>query len=114
MNANNLYYTASSVPTYDIAAARTNEKTIMETLRLFNPHAQMNSHSFIFRLPTETLDSIFIDCARDYHSKDSGYPSQTVPSWVNVSLPFGPTFRDVGVLDEGIIGQVETGTIEAT
>ncbi|KAF8555378.1 hypothetical protein OG21DRAFT_913352 [Imleria badia] len=35
-----------------------------------------------FRLPTETLGTIFIYCARDYYS---GVPIPIAPSWVNVS-----------------------------
>ena len=78
---------ASSVPTYDIAITPTNEETITEesaSLSLYAP-SQINSHSFIFRLPTEILESTFIDCARDYYNEDSGPRTPTVPPWVNVS-----------------------------
>ncbi|KAF8559424.1 hypothetical protein OG21DRAFT_1368133, partial [Imleria badia] len=46
---------------------------------------QRNSPSFIFRLPIEILEIIFIHCARDYYTKDGRRPTPTVPSWVNVS-----------------------------
>ena len=87
MDESNLY-SASSLPVYDMAIEHTaddSEDPITKNSGSFDPYAQMNSHSFIFRLPTEILESIFIDCARDYHSKDDAHPTPTVPSWVNVS-----------------------------
>ena len=84
MIANNSYPT-SSVPRYDVAITRTDEEPTQQHSRSFNIHVQTDSPPFIFRLPTEILESIFIDCARDHHSKDNGRPIQTVPRWVNVS-----------------------------
>ena len=45
----------------------------------------MDSLSPVCRLPIEILEPIFIHCACDYHNDDSGYPTQRVPSWVNIS-----------------------------
>ncbi|KAF8550389.1 hypothetical protein OG21DRAFT_419864 [Imleria badia] len=84
MNPNNPY-SASSVPTYNIAMPRTDEGTVAQKLGLLDLYAQIDSHSFIFRLPTEILESIFIDCARDHHSKENDFLGQPVPNWVNVS-----------------------------
>ncbi|KAF8555397.1 hypothetical protein OG21DRAFT_913855 [Imleria badia] len=52
---------------------------------LFNISAQRNPPSFISRLPTETLEAIFIHGACDYHSEASGHAIASAPSWVNVS-----------------------------
>lgn len=72
----------ASMSTYHMAVARADEKIMRLKLELSNAYAERNSLSFIFRLPTETLESIFIYCARDYHvsSEDSDFPN-----WVNVS-----------------------------
>ncbi|KAF8123769.1 hypothetical protein EV363DRAFT_1355391 [Boletus edulis] len=51
---------------------------------LSNLHTSRNPYAFISRLPTETLQDIFIHCARDYHYHNL-YPTKSVPSWVNVS-----------------------------
>ncbi|KAF8449470.1 hypothetical protein L210DRAFT_2664781 [Boletus edulis BED1] len=48
-------------------------------------HASTNAHPFIFRLPTEILEDIFIQCASDYHCEHDGRPRSAAPSWVNVS-----------------------------
>ncbi|KAF8420965.1 hypothetical protein L210DRAFT_3573896, partial [Boletus edulis BED1] len=40
---------------------------------------------FIFRLPNEILEVIFIQCASDYHCELFGRPTWAAPSWVNVS-----------------------------
>lgn len=40
---------------------------------------------FISRLPTESLEAIFIQRACDYHSLLDGVPLPSAPSWVNVS-----------------------------
>ncbi|KAF8433056.1 hypothetical protein L210DRAFT_427098 [Boletus edulis BED1] len=52
---------------------------------LSNLHTPWNTHPFIFRLPTEMLEDIFIRCASDYHYKHDGRPIWAAPSWVNVS-----------------------------
>ncbi|KAF8138972.1 hypothetical protein EV363DRAFT_554185 [Boletus edulis] len=52
---------------------------------LSNLHTPWNTHPFIFRLPTEMLEHIFIRCASDYHYKHDGRPIWAAPSWVNVS-----------------------------
>lgn len=50
-----------------------------------NLWTRRNDFSLISRLPTETLASIFIYGARDYHRDcDRRHFTQTVPSWVNV------------------------------
>ncbi|KAF8136118.1 hypothetical protein EV363DRAFT_1428578 [Boletus edulis] len=46
--------------------------------------SNLHTYAFISRLPTETLQDIFIHCARDYHYQNL-YPTVSVPSWVNVS-----------------------------
>ncbi|KAF8123761.1 hypothetical protein EV363DRAFT_1403625 [Boletus edulis] len=51
---------------------------------LSNLHTLRNPYPFISRLPTETLQDIFIHRARDYHYRHL-YPRKSVPSWVNVS-----------------------------
>ena len=40
---------------------------------------------FIHRLPTETLEAIFVQRAHDYFREATGRPIPTAPSWVNVS-----------------------------
>ncbi|KAI9574261.1 hypothetical protein HD554DRAFT_16260 [Boletus coccyginus] len=65
------------VPTFDTLTACT-EETVRQT-----PYT--NRNSFIFRLPSEILETIFIHCARDYHSTASGHRTPTAPRWVNVS-----------------------------
>ncbi|KAF8432459.1 hypothetical protein L210DRAFT_3763916 [Boletus edulis BED1] len=50
-----------------------------------NLHTLRNPYPFVSRLPTETLQDIFIHCARDYHYHQGLYPTKSVPSWVNVS-----------------------------
>ena len=40
---------------------------------------------FIYRLPTETLEGIFIQCAHDYYGAYRGFPIPCAPSWVSVS-----------------------------
>ena len=47
--------------------------------------AERNSLPYVFCLPTETLEDIFIQRARDYQSWQGGLPRPTVPNWVNVS-----------------------------
>ncbi|KAF8550385.1 hypothetical protein OG21DRAFT_1370924, partial [Imleria badia] len=61
------------------------ERIIGLRLELLNLYSQRNSLSFNFRLPLETLETIFIHCARAYHDEDPGSLTPTVPSWVNVS-----------------------------
>ncbi|KAF8432452.1 hypothetical protein L210DRAFT_2842267 [Boletus edulis BED1] len=60
----------------------------MEAMRqdsvLSSLHTSRNPYPFISRLPTETLQDIFIHCTRDYHYQHL-YPTKYVPSWVNVS-----------------------------
>ncbi|KAF8555377.1 hypothetical protein OG21DRAFT_1496328 [Imleria badia] len=68
-----------------MAQAHIGEEIINQKLVLSNLCTQWNSHSFIFRLPTETLETVFIHCARDHYSEDRGDPIPTAPSWVNVS-----------------------------
>ncbi|KAF8415732.1 hypothetical protein L210DRAFT_2613731 [Boletus edulis BED1] len=46
--------------------------------------SNLHTYAFISRLPTETLQDIFIHCARDYHYQHL-CPTGFVPSWVNVS-----------------------------
>ncbi|KAF8555379.1 hypothetical protein OG21DRAFT_913367 [Imleria badia] len=48
-------------------------------------HADTSSICSICRLPTETLEDIFIQQARDYYSENGSHPTRTLPSWVNVS-----------------------------
>lgn len=50
-----------------------------------NLSSQTNPRSFIFRLPTETLESIFIHGAHEHFSEHGGDHIRTAPSWVNVS-----------------------------
>ncbi|KAF8119732.1 hypothetical protein EV363DRAFT_1461222 [Boletus edulis] len=57
---------------------------------------QGNSRCFVYRLPTETLGTIFIHCACEYHSTASGHPIPTAPSWVNVSY-VSRRWRDVAL-----------------
>ncbi|KAF8555398.1 hypothetical protein OG21DRAFT_913821 [Imleria badia] len=68
-----------------MAVPRTDEEIITTKLVSFDLYSETSSLSFIFRLPTETLEDIFIQQARDYHSENGGHPTPTLPSWVNVS-----------------------------
>ena len=63
--------------------ARVDEEIARQKSLLTNLLAYRNSLTFISRLPTETMQTIFIHCARDSH----GLPNRrhAVPSWVNVS-----------------------------
>ena len=76
-----------TLPTFDTAThvVRMDQEPIRQRSRLFNSCAERNSLPFIFRLPTEILEIIFIHRARDYHSKASCDSTPTVPSWVNIS-----------------------------
>ena len=67
------------------AQACIDEEIAKQILSLCNLRTRRNSFSLISRLPTETLATIFIHCAHDYHREDRGYVIRTVPSWVNVS-----------------------------
>ncbi|KAF8555395.1 hypothetical protein OG21DRAFT_1602946 [Imleria badia] len=78
-------HSASSVSESTLAIARTDEGILGTNSLSSDLHAGRNSLSRIFRLPIELLEPIFIYGARDYHSKDRGLPTPTVPSWVNVS-----------------------------
>ncbi|KAF8437140.1 hypothetical protein L210DRAFT_3546966 [Boletus edulis BED1] len=50
-----------------------------------NLHIKTTPPCFIYRLPAETLEAIFIHCASNYHGEDTGYPTLAAPGWVNVS-----------------------------
>lgn len=63
MDANNPYPVAS-MSTYDMAIAQADAKITRLKLALSSAYAERDSLSFIFRLPTGILESIFIDCAR--------------------------------------------------
>ncbi|KAN0075503.1 hypothetical protein V8E55_011526 [Tylopilus felleus] len=76
-NVNNLYVAVSAT----MGTPRTDE----DITRTFTPLTNRNTPSFVFRLPTETLQAIFIHGAYDHYSKDNGFPIRTPPSWVNVS-----------------------------
>ena len=52
------------------------EQNTRPKLVLFN---FQSSKEFILRLPTETLDAIFITCALNYHSEDRGRTTLTPP-----------------------------------
>jgi len=58
-----------------------------QTSVLFNPNVQGFSFPFVFRLPTEILETIFILCAREYQDRDrwTCFDTLDVPSWVNIS-----------------------------
>ncbi|KAF8437278.1 hypothetical protein L210DRAFT_3547373 [Boletus edulis BED1] len=79
------------MPIPDIAVAaqacRVDEEIAKQigSLTLCDLQTQRNSFLPISRLPTETLAAIFIISARDYHNTRNGYPTRTVPDWVNVS-----------------------------
>ncbi|KAF8555580.1 hypothetical protein OG21DRAFT_1507596 [Imleria badia] len=62
--------------------AHVEEEITRHKLALSNLYTQINSFSFIFRLPTEILATIFILCARDYHTKDY---ILSQPTWLNLS-----------------------------
>ncbi|KAF8437158.1 hypothetical protein L210DRAFT_3356803, partial [Boletus edulis BED1] len=76
-----------SIPDMAVAAtARRLDEEIAKQIRLLcDLQTQRNSCSLISRLPTETLAAIFVCSARDYHSTHDGSPTETAPSWVNVS-----------------------------
>ena len=76
-NVNNLHVAVSAT----MGTPRTDE----DITRTFTPLINRNTPSFVFRLPTETLQAIFIHGAYDHYSKDNGFPIRTPPSWVNVS-----------------------------
>ena len=76
-NVNNLHVAVSAT----MGTPRTDE----DITRTFTPLINRNTPSFVFRLPTETLQAIFIHGAYDYYSKDNGFSIWTPPSWVNVS-----------------------------
>ncbi|KAF8433045.1 hypothetical protein L210DRAFT_3486677 [Boletus edulis BED1] len=61
------------------------EEVMGQKSALSNFHAPWNAHPFIFRLPPEVLEDIFIQCASDYHCEHDGTPTSAAPSWVNVS-----------------------------
>ncbi|KAF8138982.1 hypothetical protein EV363DRAFT_1315461 [Boletus edulis] len=62
------------------------EEVMGQKSALSNLYAPWNARPFIFRLPTEILEDIFIQCASDYHCEHNGSsPTSDVPSWVNVS-----------------------------
>ena len=67
------------------AQACIDEEITKQILSLCNLHTRRNTFSLISRLPTETLATIFIHCAHDYHCEDLGHFTRTVPDWVNVS-----------------------------
>ena len=67
------------------AQARINEEISGHILSICDLRTRWNTLSLISRLPTETLATIFVHYARDYHSKHRGCPTSTVPSWVDVS-----------------------------
>ncbi|KAF8138885.1 hypothetical protein EV363DRAFT_1315068 [Boletus edulis] len=56
-----------------------------ETTRVSNLYTQRNPLCFVYRLPTETLEAIFILSASRYHHKARGEPIPSPPTWVNVS-----------------------------
>ena len=50
------------------------------------PHyIEKSPRCFIYRLPIDILEAIFIQCAHDYFREDSGDVISTAPGWVNVS-----------------------------
>ncbi|KAF8437223.1 hypothetical protein L210DRAFT_2361828 [Boletus edulis BED1] len=61
------------------------EKIMRETPALSSLHMHRNPLCFVYRLPSETLEDVFIHYARDYHRTASVDPAPTVPTWVNVS-----------------------------
>ncbi|KAF8555346.1 hypothetical protein OG21DRAFT_1507762 [Imleria badia] len=65
-----------------IALARIETEILKQKLVLSNLYTRKNSFSFVSRLPTEILATIFILCARDYHSEDQNH---SPPTWLNVS-----------------------------
>ena len=67
------------------ARACIDEEITKQILSLCNLRTRRNTLSLISRLPTETLATIFIHCAHDYHCEDSSHFTRTVPDWVNVS-----------------------------
>ena len=69
----------------DTVIACTDEEIVGQTVPLSSLHIERNPLCFIYRLPTEILEAIFIQCARDYFRAFSGHPIATVPDWVNVS-----------------------------
>jgi len=79
-NVHSVSYVPTTFDTETSLTACADEETIRQ-----NSNANRNSLSFIFRLPTEILVTIFVHCARDYHSKVSGHRTPTAPCWVNVS-----------------------------
>ncbi|KAF8555391.1 hypothetical protein OG21DRAFT_913670 [Imleria badia] len=81
----------SSVPTYDMettAMAHMDEESTINSA-LSNLEIQRNSVCFISRLPTETLEEVFIHGPCDYYGacygEDEGLVIPRPPSWVNVS-----------------------------
>ncbi|KAF8555400.1 hypothetical protein OG21DRAFT_1496349 [Imleria badia] len=62
-----------------------NEEIITTKTVSSDLYAETSSLSFIFRIPTETLEDIFIQQTRDYHGENGSHPTPTLPSWVNVS-----------------------------
>ncbi|KAF8437274.1 hypothetical protein L210DRAFT_1059415 [Boletus edulis BED1] len=86
-NVNN-QHSAVSVPaqykaTMKILLPRIIEELIRRKTELFDLYARRNSPSFIFRLPTEILELIFIQCACDYYVQCNNY--RMAPCWANVS-----------------------------
>ncbi|KAF8119731.1 hypothetical protein EV363DRAFT_1380174, partial [Boletus edulis] len=61
------------------------EKIMRETPALSSLHMHRNPLCFVYRLPSETLEDVFIHYARDYHRTANVDPAPTVPTWVNVS-----------------------------
>ena len=67
---------------------RTDEESITtESVSSSDRYGEIRSLSFIFRLPAETLEDIFIQNARDYLSESGSlnHLTPTLPSWVNIS-----------------------------
>ena len=70
---------------HDIAMVRAHGEITGQNTTLSDIDAERNTISFIHRLPSETIEDIFIIGACEYFRKDIGFPIQTPPSWVNVS-----------------------------
>ncbi|KAG6373837.1 hypothetical protein JVT61DRAFT_5986 [Boletus reticuloceps] len=126
-------HSTPSTPTYDvltIAPSLIENQAIGQQLILPNLYTQRSSFfNPTSKLPNETLQDIFIHCARDYYNKESeSWHSLVPPEWINVSYVCR-RWRDVALscptlwtylstyataLDKRVFNQVEAGVIEDT
>lgn len=74
-----------SNPSSESGVLRTDEEIARQMSALSTIDYAKDSVSSILRLPTETLEAIFIDGARDHFSTDNGLPVPTPPTWINIS-----------------------------